>query len=74
MHRYILSDFLTMATALALNVGTSRGQSLDGVWEITAVIDNGRVVEPTAPIYEPDRVDSTVAMCDRAGIGVQVQR
>src|SRR5215207_3055139 len=22
-------------------------QSLDGVWEITAVIDNGRVVEPT---------------------------
>src|SRR3712207_604488 len=23
------------------------GQSLDGMWEITAVIDNGRVVEPT---------------------------
>ena len=22
-------------------------QSLDGVWEITAVIDNGRVIEPT---------------------------
>ena len=26
---------------------SARAQSLDGVWEITAVIDNGRVVEPT---------------------------
>jgi len=25
----------------------ARGQSLDGTWEITAVIDNGRVIEPT---------------------------
>ena len=36
-----------IAAALSLHVGIVRGQSLDGVWEITAVIDNGRVVEPT---------------------------
>lgn len=33
---------LTLVAAAA-----TRGQSLDGVWEITAVIDDGRVVAPT---------------------------
>jgi uncharacterized protein (TIGR03067 family) len=32
---------------LAANDLRATAQSLDGVWEITAVIDNGRVVEPT---------------------------
>src|SRR5258705_6569765 len=32
---------------LAGNGLSATAQSLDGVWEITAVIDNGRVVEPT---------------------------
>src|SRR5215203_3364400 len=46
MYRYFIG-FLSVAAALTLNPGTICGQSLDGVWEITAVIDNGRVVEPT---------------------------
>src|SRR4051812_49744963 len=41
----------TIALALFLLLATSGlravAQSLDGVWEITAVVDNGRVVEPT---------------------------
>lgn len=47
MHRNNFVGFLLIIAAFALNVESSRAQSLDGVWEITAVIDNGRVVEPT---------------------------
>src|SRR5215204_6935321 len=47
MHRYFFSGILSIVAALSLHVGLAQGQSLDGVWEITAVIDNGRVVEPT---------------------------
>src|SRR5215475_14706840 len=40
---------IVVAALLLLIASNSRAtaQSLDGVWEITAVIDNGRVVEPT---------------------------
>ncbi len=42
---------LTIAAAVAIWLAawaaTVSAQSLDGTWEITAVIDNGRVVEPT---------------------------
>src|SRR6478672_11150362 len=41
----------TTAVAVLMLLASSSlratAQSLDGVWEITAVIDNGRVVEPT---------------------------
>ncbi len=40
-HRMMLFVVTTSATAAAA------AQSLDGVWEITAVIDDGRVVSPT---------------------------
>jgi uncharacterized protein (TIGR03067 family) len=33
--------------AILLAAGAARAQSLDGVWEITAVIDDGKVVSPT---------------------------
>ena len=33
--------------ALLAWLRTAGAQSLDGTWEITAVIDDGRVVEPT---------------------------
>jgi uncharacterized protein (TIGR03067 family) len=38
-----------VSIALLENIGVhrARAQSLDGTWEILAVIDNGRVVEPT---------------------------
>ncbi len=38
---------LAMFVLLAASSLRAAAQSLDGVWEITAVIDNGRVVEPT---------------------------
>src|SRR6476660_4470157 len=38
---------LAVLILLAGNGLLATAQSLDGVWEITAVIDNGRVVEPT---------------------------
>jgi len=38
---------LAVVILLAGNALSATAQSLDGVWEITAVIDNGRVVEPT---------------------------
>src|SRR6266480_605424 len=38
---------LSMFMILAMSGLRATAQSLDGVWEITAVIDNGRVVEPT---------------------------
>src|SRR5947199_8609754 len=47
MHRNNFIEFLLVIAAFALNAESSRAQSLDGVWEITTVIDNGRVVEPT---------------------------
>lgn len=42
-------SFGLAATCLAATclTSTAAAQSLDGVWEITAVIDNGRVVSPT---------------------------
>lgn len=43
--------FVAIASVLSIwlvgGVAVVTGQSLDGTWEITAVIDNGRVVEPT---------------------------
>jgi uncharacterized protein (TIGR03067 family) len=43
-----ISWFGAMFVAMsALLVSQASAQSLDGVWEISAVIDNGRVVEPT---------------------------
>ena len=39
--------FGAAVTAMAIVVSIASAQSLDGVWEITAVIDDGRVVEPT---------------------------
>src|SRR4051812_30788335 len=44
-----LTKQILFAPLVALSVTGLRAtaQSLDGVWEITAVIDNGRVVEPT---------------------------
>src|SRR5688572_1945440 len=36
---------LTLAACVAQS---AEAQSLDGTWEITAVIDDGRVVEPTS--------------------------
>jgi uncharacterized protein (TIGR03067 family) len=40
---------ILLAVFVLLSASASRAtaQSLDGVWEITAVIDNGRVIEPT---------------------------
>jgi uncharacterized protein (TIGR03067 family) len=48
MHRYsiwLLSLVAVLLSGLAANVANS--QSLDGTWEITAVIDNGRVIDPS---------------------------
>src|SRR3954465_4081164 len=44
-----LTKQILFAPLVALSVTgvSATAQSLDGVWEITAVIDNGRVVEPT---------------------------
>jgi len=39
-------SILSIAVALGLTVSPARAQSLDGVWEITAVIDNGQVISP----------------------------
>ena len=39
--------FISACILLAVCDLQAQAQSLDGVWEITAVIDNGRVVEPT---------------------------
>ena len=38
---------LVLLILLAANGARAKAQSLDGVWDITAVIDNGRVIEPT---------------------------
>ncbi len=47
MNRYFIGMLWAIVAVLASNVDSAQGQSLDGTWEITAVIDNGRVVEPT---------------------------
>jgi uncharacterized protein (TIGR03067 family) len=47
MYRCLMGSVWTASTLLALYAGSVHAQSLDGTWEITAVIDNGRVVEPT---------------------------
>jgi uncharacterized protein (TIGR03067 family) len=47
MYRFLMGSVWTASTLLALYTGSVHAQSLDGTWEITAVIDNGRVVEPT---------------------------
>jgi uncharacterized protein (TIGR03067 family) len=39
---------LAIAVIDAFAGSSSRAQSLDGTWEITAVIDDGRVIEPTS--------------------------
>jgi hypothetical protein len=41
-----VKSFLAVACLLALAAGQVQAQSLDGTWEITAVIDDGRVVDP----------------------------
>jgi uncharacterized protein (TIGR03067 family) len=46
MQRYSIGMCLAIVVSLA-GSNLVQGQSLDGTWEITAVIDNGRVVEPT---------------------------
>ena len=43
---------LAVFILLAASCLRAMAQSLDGVWEITAVIDNGRVVEPTEVLTE----------------------
>src|SRR6185503_3046524 len=43
---YLILAFV-MPIVLTGVVSTATAQSLDGTWEITAVIDNGRVVDPT---------------------------
>jgi uncharacterized protein (TIGR03067 family) len=47
MYRCLMGSVWTASTLLALYAGSVHAQSLDGTWEITAVIDNGRVVDPT---------------------------
>lgn len=47
MSRVLLGMSWLFIASLLLNAESARGQSLDGTWEVTAVIDNGRVVEPT---------------------------
>lgn len=48
MKRYFIGMFFAIVASLAgTNIGLAQTQSLDGTWEITAVIDNGRVVDPT---------------------------
>jgi len=48
MQRCLFGLFWAAVLCVAgFEVGDARAQSLDGTWEITAVIDNGRVVEPT---------------------------
>jgi uncharacterized protein (TIGR03067 family) len=47
MYRFLMGSVWAASTLLALYAGSVHAQSLDGTWEITAVIDNGRVVEPT---------------------------
>jgi len=42
-HRLLLAAFVILVTSHI----RADAQSLDGTWEITTVIDNGRVVEPT---------------------------
>lgn len=49
MHRMRNASLaLFVVSAIGLAGHAARGQSLDGTWEITAVIDDGRVVEPTS--------------------------
>lgn len=48
MQGYVSTFFwLMVASLIGLNVEVARAQSLDGTWEITAVVDNGRVIDPT---------------------------
>jgi uncharacterized protein (TIGR03067 family) len=45
-HRYTLAIVLLIGCVVGM-VQTADAQSLDGTWEISTVIDDGRVVEPT---------------------------
>ncbi len=48
MNRFSIWIFSIIALLVStLNAEMARAQSLDGTWEITAVIDNGRVVDPS---------------------------
>jgi uncharacterized protein (TIGR03067 family) len=42
----MIRSFMTFVFVLGLTIAAS-AQSLDGVWEISSVIDNGRIVTPT---------------------------
>ncbi len=47
IHSKLFNAIVVIGVQLVLGVTASKAQSLDGTWEITAVIDNGRVVEPS---------------------------
>lgn len=47
MQRLASVGIFAACIAFVLSGSTSRAQSLDGTWEITTVIDNGRVISPT---------------------------
>jgi uncharacterized protein (TIGR03067 family) len=48
MYRNIILSILSLTFASGvLGIKTAGAQSLDGAWEITAVIDDGRVIQPT---------------------------
>jgi uncharacterized protein (TIGR03067 family) len=46
-HRYAFVALIAVAIVENAGLRAALAQSLDGTWEISAVIDNGRVVEPT---------------------------
>jgi uncharacterized protein (TIGR03067 family) len=46
-HRSCNVGWLISGLILLTTAGATGAQSLDGTWEITAVIDDGRVIEPT---------------------------
>jgi uncharacterized protein (TIGR03067 family) len=46
-HRLAFVALIVLGLMENVGLRAARAQSLDGTWEISAVIDNGRVVEPT---------------------------
>ena len=48
MNRFmVLTAIVAIGLLESVGLRSAAAQSLDGTWEISAVIDNGRVVEPT---------------------------
>src|SRR5687767_1375515 len=45
-HRFWLASFVAVGYVFTANQ-SAEAQSLDGTWEISTVIDDGRVIEPT---------------------------